>query len=139
MEGLRAVAPVGDLLRPNSVQSRANPASTQWRQHSGVNTVTLSYRIDGGSWVNTAMTKTTADIYEATIPGHSAETEVEYQIAANDVAGHQAAEDNAGSYYVYTVIPEFPSLLILPLLMIATLAVIVYRRKLVASKRKHSL
>ncbi|MCZ2809617.1 MAG: hypothetical protein O2V44_09710 [Candidatus Bathyarchaeota archaeon] len=109
-------------------------------QHSGVNTVTLSYRIDGGSWVNIAMTKTNADIYEATIPGQSAETEVEYQIVAYDVAGHQVAEDNAGSYYVYTVIPESPSFLILPLFIMATLlAVIVFRRKLVASERKHSI
>ncbi|MCZ2809700.1 MAG: DUF362 domain-containing protein [Candidatus Bathyarchaeota archaeon] len=122
----------------NINQSPSNPddgeavtvSVTSIDQHSGVNNVVLSYRKNGGSWVNIPMTNINADIYEATIPGHSAETHVEYRIAANDVAGHQVVEDNAGSYYVYTVIPESPSFLILSLFMMVTLLIIVvYRRK----------
>lgn len=106
-------------------------------QYSGVNTVTLLYRKDGGSWVNIEMTETTEDIYEATIPSLSEGTEIEYRIVANDVAGHQAAEDNAELNYSYAVIPEFPSLLILLLSVIPIVAVIAYRRKLASKKNIH--
>jgi hypothetical protein len=64
------------------------------------------------------------------IPGQQANTLVRFAIAAYDNAGNNRVEDNNGEHYVYVVIPEFPSFLILPLFMITTLlAVITYRRK----------
>ena len=57
-------------------------------------------------------------------------TWVRYKIVAYDYAGNNATLGEAESYWAYHVIPEFPSSLILPLLIIPTLlAVIIYRRK----------
>jgi hypothetical protein len=64
------------------------------------------------------------------IPGQQEGTFVRYMIEAYDNAGHYNFDANYGQYYVYTVVPEFPPFLILPLFMITTLlAVITYRRK----------
>jgi hypothetical protein len=65
------------------------------------------------------------------ILGQSEETYVKYKIVAYDNAGNMAVEDNAGQYYAYTVIPEFPSSLILLLVMVlSVLAVVLIKRKL---------
>ena len=69
-------------------------------------------------------------LYEATIPGQQAGTWVRFKIVAYDWAGNNSTRDGTEPCCVYQVIPEFPSFLILPLFMIATLlAVIIYRRK----------
>jgi hypothetical protein len=75
---------------------------------SGVNTITLWYRLDGGSWLSLAMTHTTGDQYQADIPAQSFGTFVEYYIVAIDNAANSATEDNGGSYYSYTVTDPTP-------------------------------
>ena len=99
-------------------------------EESGVHNVTLSYSTDaGGSWINVTMEKTTGDNYQAEIPGQPAGTHVQYKIIAYDNVSNTAVENNAGAYYVYTVIPEFPILLTTPLTLIAlTAALVLYRR-----------
>jgi len=53
-----------------------------------------------------------------------------YKIIGYDNAGNYAVVEGESSIYKYHVIPEFPTLFILPLFMIATLlAVMVYRKK----------
>jgi parallel beta-helix repeat protein len=103
---------------------------------SGVHNVTLSYSTDGGeTWNNVTMQKTTEDTYQGEIPGLPVETHVQYKITAYDNAGNPAIEDNAGSYYNYTVIPEFPAAIILPLFMLFALigaAVAKFRCKITA-------
>lgn len=98
---------------------------------SGVKNVTLSYTTDGGeNWNNITMKNPIEDTYQETIPGQSYCTEVKYKIIAYDNAENPAVEDNAGAYYVYHVIPEFPSAMILTLFMVFTLlAVILAKRK----------
>lgn len=51
----------------------------------------------------------TGDTYEGEIPGLLAEIKVQYKIIAYDKAGNFRVDDNLGEYYVYTVIPEFPT------------------------------
>ena len=100
---------------------------------SAVKNVTLSYNLnDSVVWTDLPVAlNSTTGLYEAIIPGQQANTLVKYRIAVYDNAGNYRVEDNSGQYFVYTVIPEFPSFLILPLFMIATLlTVILYRRKL---------
>jgi len=99
---------------------------------SGVKNVTLSYVIDNGtSGKDVEMNYDfETGFYEATIPGQTLETRVEYQIMAYDNAENKAVENRSGEYYGYDVIPEFPSPIVLPLFIVATLlAVIAYRRK----------
>jgi len=98
---------------------------------SSVREVILSYTTDGTTWENLTMNyNSTTTLYEATIREYPYETRVKYKIIAYDNRGNSATKDNAGKYYIYEVIPEFPSFLVLSLFMIATLsALIVYRRK----------
>jgi len=99
---------------------------------SGVDSVRLVYFTNRSSigLEFPIMLNQTSGLYERAILVQEASTLVKYQITAYDRAGNNVTNDNAGEYFVYSVIPEFPSFLILPLFFIATLlAVIIYRRK----------
>jgi hypothetical protein len=100
---------------------------------TGVYNVTLWYIIvnNGTSWMPLNMTEISANTYQATIPGYENGTWIMYKIIAYDNNGNPAATDDIyGYYYVYPVIPEFPTAIIASLLMIATLlTLIVYKRK----------
>jgi hypothetical protein len=108
---------------------------------SGVSSVRLTYNTTNSALnldVPMLLNYSTG-LYEYTIPGQPAGTVVKYKITAYDKAGNVATDDNAGQYYTYTVnVPEFSSLLILPLLMLATLAAAIAIRKVKedAAKRK---
>jgi parallel beta-helix repeat protein len=94
---------------------------------TGVKNVTLWYSIDNGvSWTILNMTalpipSDTWITYEATIQGYGDCTWITYKIIAYDNAGNNATKDNNEYGYKYHVIPEYPSILILVLLMTATL------------------
>jgi transforming growth factor-beta-induced protein len=97
---------------------------------SGVYNVVLSYSTDGEqTWNNVTTIKTIGDTYEGQIPGLPAGTEVQYQIIAYDNVGHPAVENNAGEYYVYTVIPEFPSIALIAIFMILSLLATILIKK----------
>jgi len=100
---------------------------------SGVRNATLQYNLNSSAtWITMVMSyNSTSSLYYATILGQSEETFVKYKIVAYDNAENMAVEDNAGQYYAYTVIPEFPSSLIVLLLMVlSVLAVVLAKRKL---------
>jgi len=100
-----------------------------------VDGVILSYSTDGGeTWNNVTMSKTTGDIYEGIILGLPAGTHVKYMIIAYDNAGNFEVENQLGEYYVYTVIPEFPTwqTVVLTLLLIGIIIVIMKRRQTIA-------
>jgi len=95
---------------------------------SGVKGVTLNYTTNNGTWFSVDMTNLEGTIWNATIPAFPYCTNVNYTVVAEDNVGNTITTDEME--YQYHVIPEFPSLLILPLFMIATLiAVVAYRRK----------
>jgi hypothetical protein len=96
-----------------------------------IHNATLWYSTNNGTtWAPLNMTVISTNTYQTTILGHENCTWVTYKVIAYDNNGNQAINDNHGYYYVYHVIREFPSLIILPLLMITTLlALIVYKRK----------
>jgi hypothetical protein len=100
---------------------------------SGVKNATLLFTMNNGSSWETPRPMSrnvTTGYYEATIPGQPDRTVVKYKIAAYDDAENERIDDNAGEYYVYSVVPEFPSLLVPQLLTLATLlAILYYRRK----------
>ena len=104
---------------------------------SGVHDVILSYRIDEElSWTNKTMTyNSTTLLYEDNIPPQPIGTNVTYMITAHDNAGTPALNNNGGEYFIYTVIPEFSSVVILLLtLALSTLTIIFTKKKLPKTK-----
>ena len=101
-------------------------------EESGVRNVVISYSTDGGeNWNNVTIAKTIGNTYEGEIPGLPAETNVQYKVIAYDNAGNFKVNDQLGQYFVYTVIPEFPTWTsMLLILIVLTLAVAIYKRKL---------
>jgi hypothetical protein len=122
--------PPSDMVMPDTnVTVSANITDVE----SGVKNATLRYNLNNTeTWTAAVMSyDSTSHLYYATILNQSKGTDVKYEIVAYDNAENMAVKDNATHYYTYTVIPEFPSFLVLPLFMMATLiAVIVYKRKL---------
>jgi len=102
---------------------------------SGVSAVILSYSIDNGTvWTNTTMTKDVL-VYRRDIPGFPNGTDVHYMIFAYDNAGKTAVNDNAGQYYVYTVIPEFPTWpMFLITFSLATILIALSRKRIISPK-----
>jgi hypothetical protein len=97
---------------------------------SGVKNVTLHYTNDT-VWYNVSMThNATSGLWAGLIPEHVEGTMIQYKISAYDNEDNFAEEDNAGAYYVFTVIPEFTSVILLTLMAIATFAAIITRKKL---------
>lgn len=104
---------------------------------SGVREVILSYSTDGGAtWTNVTMSGANGDTYVGQIPGFPAGTNVQYKVVAYDNAGNFAVNDKAGQYWVYTVIPEFPTCLsLLLVLLVLTLVIVLVKKKITHEKR----
>jgi hypothetical protein len=75
---------------------------------SGVLNATLYWRTQDGEWNLAMMNRTTDDSFSGNIPPLQISTTVYYEIEAFDKAGNQAIADNAGQFYTYHVIPEYP-------------------------------
>jgi hypothetical protein len=128
--------PESDILPDQGVKVSVNVVDSC----SGVKNVTLSYNLNGSAlWNDLVMfLNSTTGLYEAIIPEQQENTLVKYTIAAFDNAENYNAEDNNGQYYVYEVVPEFPSWIILPLVLTSTLLVILCRRKLTKTPSQQS-
>jgi len=98
---------------------------------SGVKDVVLCHICSGSSfWVNESISEIESNLYTGMIPSYPEGTTVTFVITAEDNIGNLISTATLGYDLEYTVVPEFSSILVLPLFMIATLlAVIVYRRK----------
>jgi len=95
---------------------------------SDVETVILSFQNDT-SWHNVTMGFNPAtSLYEARILGQPADTLVKYKVIVYDEVGHFAINDNEEAYYVYTVIPEILSAIILLLLFAVTMLLVVFKK-----------
>ena len=106
---------------------------------SGVKNVTLFYTTNNGTtWENLAMNyNASTSLYEATIPSQPAETWVKCKIVAYDYAGNNSTRYGTEPCSIYKVVPEFPSILILPLFMVLTMLTILYVKKRVPTKPKN--
>ena len=129
--------PSNSVLEYGQVRVSVNVTDAE----SGVENVILSYTVnDGSSWNPLTMTYNfSSSLYETTIPGKPYGTLVKYSITASDFGGNDATNDNAGEYFVYDVIPEFPSFLLTSIVMLAILlAALVRRRKLQKLEIEHN-
>jgi parallel beta-helix repeat protein len=133
--GIPFRTPEGDILPDQSVKVSVNVTDAV----SGVKNVTLSYTINNGTtWENLPMNyNASTSLYEATIPSHPAGTWVKYKIIAYDNAENPATKDGTEPYYTYQVIPEFPSAITLPLLMVLTMLALAFTKRKVAQKNRH--
>jgi len=125
--------PSGDVPLNQEVTVTVNVTDTE----SEVKNVTLSYKLGNAtSWTNLLMNyNETSHLYEIIIPGQPNQTLVYYKIIAFDNAENMATKDNAGEYYVYSVVPEHFALIALLLFMIVLSLIIVYaKRKSVGTK-----
>jgi hypothetical protein len=93
---------------------------------NGLEEVILSYMADDGSWNNVTMTNTEANVYSAEIEAYPIGTDVCWIIIAENNIGKTSRINTAS----YSVVPEFPSWITLPLFVVATLVVIFYRNRL---------
>ena len=115
--------------QPDAVQPSQNVKvhANVYDINSGIKNATLSYRYSTNygatwsDWTNTTMDNETENTFVGGVPGFSIDTYVQYRISAKDNSNNSAVSDNTGEYYVYTVVPEFPSIMVLPLFMTATL------------------
>ena len=119
--------PADNVLPTDSVTVNATVTD-----ESGVKNVTLYYSTDeGATWNNITMVNVEGDIYttETPIPTQSLGTHVKYKIVAFDLEDNMAVNDNAGNYFVYTVVPEFTTPLIFILIILATVTIMISRTK----------
>jgi hypothetical protein len=103
---------------------------------SPIENVTLSYKTTSNqTWQPITIayalaSNVTFTTVHVVIPGQSQPCSVTYEIEAYNYQGDYAVNNNSGQYYVYNVaVSEFPSVLILPLLMIGTLLSAIFYRK----------
>jgi hypothetical protein len=98
---------------------------------SGVKNVTLFYTINNGDyWENRPLNYNPSTVqYEAIIPGQGEGTNVKFRIEAYNNAGIKVTRDETEPYSTYQVIPEFSIFGIIFLFIVATLTIIIYRKK----------
>ncbi|MEM2307155.1 MAG: hypothetical protein QXE26_06075, partial [Candidatus Bathyarchaeia archaeon] len=61
---------------------------------------------------------------------------VRYKVTVYDNAENQVVDDNNGQYYIYNVIPEFPSTtILLTLVSLATVIIVLQKRVKLPEKR----
>jgi PKD repeat protein len=126
--GIPSREPTDDIFPAQPVKISVNITDAT----SNVKNATLYYSLNNGTtWEEPIPMNynTSTGIYEATIPPQPAGTWVRFKIVAYDYAGNNATLDGTEPYCVYQVIPEFPSFLILPLFMMATLIAAILLKK----------
>ncbi len=105
---------------------------------SGVQSVTLHYRVNSGTWLEVSMTLISGNLYSVTIGLFTAGDTIEYYIKAidNSADHNEAIDDNVGLYHSFTVsevMSEFQTLsLLLPAITFLFLVfglVVLQRRK----------
>ena len=108
---------------------------------SGIKNVTLWYSLDNGTTWEPPINMTalpvpsgTAVTYEATIPGYGNCTWITYKIIAYDNSGNNATKDNNDFYYKYHVIPEFPLIITLLLMLIVISIIVPVKRKVLRTR-----
>jgi hypothetical protein len=105
---------------------------------SGVKQVTLNYTHTNstGTWSEVITMTPEGDIYNGTIPHFPYCTNVTYVIIAEDNFNNTITTEEMGHLYKYHVIPELPSLIILPLFVITTLLTAIGIKKKTRSQTK---
>lgn len=128
--GNLVISPESEIQEDQTVQVLVAVSDSD----SGIEDVTLSYSTDNQStWNDVSMVlNSTSDLWQATIPGQQLWTQVNYKVTAHDVAGNSASTQTQTNSY--EVIPEFSSWIVLPIFVLATITIIVSRKRLNKTK-----
>jgi hypothetical protein len=120
-------SPANDSVYPED-EVKVNATVTD--DISGVKQVILFYDVNSsGTWIEENMTNLEGDIWNATIPAFLYGTNVTYAISAEDNVGNAIMTAEMEYGIQYQVIPEFSSLIAVPLFMMASLIAIVAKRR----------
>jgi hypothetical protein len=119
--------PTGDIQYNQAVTISVNIDDSG----CGVKEAILHYSLNNGTtWTNVTMNyNSTNGLYEGTIPGQSSDMTIRYAISASDNIDNNAVQDNSGTYYIISVIPEFTSMIVLATFMLLTLMVTILMKK----------
>ncbi len=119
--------PTGDIQVGQAVKISANITDLG----SGVKEAILHYSLNNGTtWTNVTMNyNSTSGLYEGTIPAQYSNMTVKYAISASDNVDNNAVQDNSGMYYIYPVIPEFPSMMLITIFMLLSLSATILIKK----------
>jgi len=125
---ISGVTQVPNINSVNDSEQVSVTANITDNSGTGLYNATLLYSTDNATWTYVAMQlNTTSGLYGANVTGYSAGTTVYYEIQAVDNAG------NVATQYItsYTVIPEFPNVALLVIMMTVVLAsvVLITRKK----------
>ncbi len=88
-----------------------------------VKRVILNYTTGNGTWFTVMILDPVGDYFNATIPSFQNGTSITYIMIAEDNAGNSITTQELGFDLQYTVIPEFPSTILLALLMLTAVFV----------------
>jgi hypothetical protein len=126
MIGFPSRTPENEVLPFQEVQVFVNVTDVQSR----VENVTLHYSLNNSTaWAAIPMDyNASSSLYDTTIPGQPEATYVRFKIVAYDRVGNNATRDGTEPYCIYRIIPEFPSTMVLPSLIL-TVTVIVCAKK----------
>jgi parallel beta-helix repeat protein len=129
-EALEIGYPIQDPLEKIEPYQNVTITVSAISRESEIVNVTLYFSLDNGTtWMPIKMTETVLNIYQAIIPGQQNDTWISYYFVAYDNTGNFTIRDNNGYYYQFYVVPEFPSIVMWLLLMLATLTSIVLAQK----------
>jgi hypothetical protein len=119
--------PTGDIQFGQAVKISANITDLGSRVKEAI----LHYSLNNGTtWTNVTMNyNSTSGLYEGTIPAQSSNMTVKYAISASDNVDNDAVQDNSGMYYIYPVIPEFPSMMLITIFMLLSLSATILIKK----------
>jgi parallel beta-helix repeat protein len=93
-------------------------------------TLNCTYTNSSATWTESInMTNLEDDIWNGIIPALPVGTNVTYVIVARDNAGNSINSTSQGYTFEYPVVIEFPTFLILPLLMIASLLAVIFCKR----------
>ncbi len=78
---------------------------------SGVQSVTLYYRVNNGQWIEVSLTLLSGDYYSGSLGSFAIDDTIEYYISAldNSASHNLATNDNSGKYYSFTITSESDS------------------------------
>lgn len=96
---------------------------------SGVKQAALNYTNGNETWIAVQMANIEGNVWSATIPAFPYGTNVTYTIIAEDNVGNSVTSEEKGYQCQYSVIPELQSLVVVPLLIVATMFTVAARRK----------